>query len=425
MRILIVFGTRPEAIKMAPVVQALRDECGVFEVRVCVTAQHRQMLDSVLEAFCIQPEFDLDLMRPGQDLGDLTSRALLGVRQVIREWRPDRVLVHGDTTTTFAASLAAFYERVPVGHVEAGLRTGDLLSPWPEEFNRRAACVLSDLHFAPTSGAQANLLAEGVRADRIFVTGNTGIDALLGILKRIREDASLRIELDERLSFLDPSRKLILVTGHRRENFGGGMEAICWALRDLVERFPDIEVVYPVHLNPNVRSAVDRILRAEDVVGRDRIHLIEPLDYVPFVHAMSRAHLILTDSGGIQEEAPSLGKPILVMRDTTERPEGVAAGCAILVGADREKILGGTVRLLTDSALYASMAESGNPYGAGDAAHRITAALRSLRQADQVGFRTENVLPFPDKGVQIHELIPQVSNTLQEPAELGVGLPLQ
>jgi len=321
--------------------------------------------------------------------------------------------------------LAAFYERVPVGHVEAGLRTGDLLSPWPEEFNRRAACVLSDLHFAPTSGAQANLLAEGVRADRIFVTGNTGIDALLGILKRIREDASLRIELDERLSFLDPSRKLILVTGHRRENFGGGMEAICWALRDLVERFPDIEVVYPVHLNPNVRSAVDRILRAEDVVGRDRIHLIEPLDYVPFVHAMSRAHLILTDSGGIQEEAPSLGKPILVMRDTTERPEGVAAGCAILVGADREKILGGTVRLLTDSALYASMAESGNPYGAGDAAHRITAALRSLRQADQVGFRTENVLPFPDKGVQIHELIPQVSNTLQEPAELGVGLPLQ
>ncbi|MBV5311016.1 non-hydrolyzing UDP-N-acetylglucosamine 2-epimerase [Chromatium okenii] len=368
-RILTVFGTRPEAIKMAPVVQALAADV-TFESRVCVTAQHRQMLDQVLQLFAIQPDFDLNLMQPGQDLTDITANVLLGLRGVLQEFQPDLVLVHGDTTTTCAAALAAYYQRIAVGHVEAGLRTGNIYSPWPEEMNRRLTGQLTELHFAPTAQARTNLLREGVNDDCIHVTGNTVIDALLDVVQRLRTDDALRQRLLSQFNFLDATRRLILVTGHRRENFGAGFERICEALATLAQR-PDVQIVYPVHLNPNVQEPVRRLLGAAN-----HVHLIAPLDYLPFVALMDRADILITDSGGVQEEAPSLGKPVLVMRDTTERPEAVDAGTVRLVGTDPAAIVRETTRLLDDPADYQTMARAHNPYGDGLAAARIVAALR-------------------------------------------------
>ena len=371
---MVVFGTRPEAIKMAPVVSALKATPGV-ETLVCVTAQHRQMLDQVLELFGLVPDDDLDVMAPGQSLPDLFARILTGMSGVLAARRPDLVLVHGDTSTTLATALAAFYARIPVGHVEAGLRTGDLQAPWPEEANRRLTAPLSSLHFAPTARSRDNLLAEGLPAAQVHVTGNTVIDALLSVVARIDADPALASSLASRFPFLDPSRKLVLVTGHRRENFGEGFEQMCRAIAELAAR-GDTQVVYPVHLNPNVQEPVKRILGG--VAG---VHLVEPLDYLPFVFLMSRAHLLLTDSGGIQEEAPSLGKPVLVMRDTTERPEAVEAGTVRLVGTDRARIVAEASRLLDDAAAHAAMARAHNPYGDGRAAARI-AALVAGRPAD-------------------------------------------
>ena len=368
-RVLSVFGTRPEAIKMAPVVLRLAEHPG-FEARVCVTAQHRSMLDSVLEDFAIRPDFDLDVMRERQSLCGIAARVLDGLQGVLESFRPERVLVHGDTTTTLAASLAAFYNRVPVGHVEAGLRTGNLEAPWPEEANRKITAVVTDLHFAPTERARRALLAEGVAPEKIHVTGNTVIDALLLAREKLRRDVRLAQRIAERFAFLDPSRRLVLVTGHRRESFGLGFENICRALAELARRHADIEILYPVHLNPNVREPVFRILGALPAV-----HLIEPVEYLPFVHLMDRAHLIVTDSGGIQEEAPALGKPVLVMREVTERPEAVEAGTVRLVGTDFARIVEETSRLLTDPAAYRRMATAINPYGDGRAAERIERAL--------------------------------------------------
>lgn len=364
-RVLVVFGTRPEAIKMAPVVEALQRE-NQFETKVCVTAQHREMLDQVLALFRIVPDFDLDLMRAGQDLTDVTTGVLAGLRGIMRQWTPDLVLVHGDTTTTFTASLAAFYGKIPVGHVEAGLRTGNIYAPWPEEMNRRLTSSIATLHFAPTQRARQNLLAEGVADSMIHVTGNTVIDALLGIVGRIKSDPAMNLTLERQFSYLDRARKLILVTGHRRENFGEGFENICQALRELTERYPDLEIVYPVHLNPNVREPVMRLL------GKmPRIHLVEPLDYLPFVYLMQRAHLIITDSGGIQEEAPSLGKPVLVMREVTERPEALEAGTARLVGTGIRDIVSGAAVLLDDADANHRLSTVCNPYGDGMASVRI------------------------------------------------------
>lgn len=374
-RILSVFGTRPEAIKMAPVVLALRAQPQNFDARVCVTAQHREMLDQVLRLFNILPEFDLNLMVPNQDLFDITSNALLGLRSVLREWRPDMILVHGDTTTTFATSLAAYYEKVAIGHVEAGLRTGNIYSPWPEEMNRRLTSTIAARHFAPTTTSRDNLLHEGIQEAAIDVTGNTVIDALLQITSRIDSSPRLSRELAEQFPFLDPKRRLVLVTGHRRENFGRGFENICHALKRLSDR-PDVQIVYPVHLNPNVQGPVRQIL--SDAVN---VHLIEPLDYLPFVYLMKMSYFILTDSGGIQEEAPSLGKPVLVMRDTTERPEAVTAGTVKLVGTDSELILAEAVRLLTDTEAYRTMSRAHNPYGDGAASKRIVAGVSSWFEA--------------------------------------------
>ncbi len=364
--VLLVFGTRPEAIKMAPVHRALAQDPR-FRVRVCVTAQHREMLDQVLELFGIEPEYDLDLMRPGQDLSAITGSVLEGLKGVLEEAAPDYVLVHGDTTTTMAASLAAYYARVPVGHVEAGLRTGDIYSPWPEEMNRRLTGSIATLHFAPTEAARANLLREGVDDARIAVTGNTVIDALLTTVERAR--AGGEGEFSERFEGIDLDRRLVLVTGHRRENFGGGFERICQALAEL-SRTPDVEIVYPVHLNPNVQEPVHRILGS-----LPNVHLIAPQEYLPFLFLMDRAHLIITDSGGIQEEAPSLGKPVLVMRDTTERPEAVEAGTVRLVGTDAKVIVDAARTLLEDEDEYRSMSFAHNPYGDGAASQRIADAL--------------------------------------------------
>jgi UDP-N-acetylglucosamine 2-epimerase (non-hydrolysing) len=372
-RILTVFGTRPEAIKMAPVVRALTDSEAI-EARVCVTSQHRQMLDQVLDLFAIRPDWDLDLMRAGQSLHDVTAGVLGGLDRVLGDWRPDRVLVHGDTTTTFAASLAAYYRQVPIGHVEAGLRTGNRYSPWPEEMNRRLTGALADLHFAPTARARDNLLRENVPADSVLVTGNTVIDALFAVRARLRGDAALVARLDDRFAFLGEKR-LVLVTGHRRESFGDGLRDMCLALADLAAR-GDITVLYPVHLNPNVKGPVHDILG-----GRADIHLIEPEDYLPFVYLMDRAALIVTDSGGIQEEAPSLGKPVLVTRDTTERPEAVEAGTVVVTGTDRARIVAEVARLLDDPAHYRRMSHAHNPYGDGRAAARIVAHLEHLAGA--------------------------------------------
>jgi UDP-N-acetylglucosamine 2-epimerase (non-hydrolysing) len=369
MKVLTVFGTRPEAIKMAPLVQALAAQPSV-ESQVCVTAQHRQMLDQVLDLFEIHPEHDLDIMRPGQDLNTITTNILQRIGAVYEESRPDVVLVHGDTTTTFAASLAAFYQRIPVGHVEAGLRTGDLYSPWPEEANRQLTSVLARLHFAPTETSRRNLLQENVPAARIHVTGNTVIDALLAVQRKFESSRALADGMLQRFDFLREDRRMVLITGHRRENFGDGFERICQAIRSLGNRHPDTDFVYPVHLNPNVREPVMRLLS-----GAPNIHLIEPQDYLPFVYLMMRSTVILTDSGGIQEEAPSLGKPVLVMRDTTERPEAVEAGTVRLVGTDTQAIVDGVNELLTDRQAYERMSFAHNPYGDGRACARIVDAL--------------------------------------------------
>lgn len=365
---MVVFGTRPEAIKMAPVVAALKSTPGL-ETLVCVTAQHRQMLDQVLDLFGLVPDDDLDLMAPGQSLPDLFARILTGMSTVLEARRPDLVLVHGDTSTTLATALAAFYARVPVGHVEAGLRTGDLQAPWPEEANRRLTAPITALHFAPTARSRDNLLAENLPAGSIHVTGNTVIDALLAVVGRIEAEPELATSLAARFPFLDASKRLVLVTGHRRENFGEGFEQMCLAIRDLAQR-GDTQVLYPVHLNPQVQAPVKRILG--DVPG---VVLVEPQDYLPFVYLMTRAHLILTDSGGIQEEAPSLGKPVLVMRDTTERPEAVDAGTVRLVGTDRARIVAEAARLLDDPDAHAAMARAHNPYGDGHAAARIAGII--------------------------------------------------
>ncbi|EMJ9289489.1 UDP-N-acetylglucosamine 2-epimerase (non-hydrolyzing) [Klebsiella michiganensis] len=371
MKVLTVFGTRPEAIKMAPLVHALAKDPH-FEAKVCVTAQHREMLDQVLKLFSIVPEYDLNIMQPGQGLTEITCRILEGLKPVLESFKPDVVLVHGDTTTTMAASLAAFYQRIPVGHVEAGLRTGDLNSPWPEEGNRTLTGHLATYHFAPTETSRQNLLRENIADNRITVTGNTVIDALFWVRDRVLSDEALHNELTQRYPFLANGKKMILVTGHRRESFGRGFEQICHALAEIAANNPDVQIVYPVHLNPNVSEPVKRILgHVENVI------LIEPQDYLPFVWLMNRAWLILTDSGGIQEEAPSLGKPVLVMREMTERPEAVSAGTVCLVGTDSQRIVNEVTRLLQDESAYQAMSRAHNPYGDGHACHRILSALKN------------------------------------------------
>jgi UDP-N-acetylglucosamine 2-epimerase (non-hydrolysing) len=369
-KVLSIFGTRPEAIKMAPLVKALNEAEGI-DAKVCVTAQHREMLDQVLDLFEIVPEYDLNIMKPGQSLYDVTTNILLGLKPILEEFKPDLVLVHGDTSTTLSASLAAFYQQIPVGHVEAGLRTGNLSSPWPEEGNRKLTGAITKLHFAPTQTSQQNLLNEAVSADDIVITGNTVIDALLQVVDKVKTDTALISTLKAKFPELDETKKLILVTGHRRESFGGGFERICEALVEIATAHPDTQILYPMHLNPNVREPVNRILK-----NVDNVHLIEPQDYLPFVYLMNQAHIIVTDSGGVQEEAPSLGKPVLVMRDTTERPEAVEAGTVKLVGTDKARIVNEVNNLLTNAQEYQSMSRAHNPYGDGKACERIVAKIK-------------------------------------------------
>lgn len=373
-KILLVFGTRPEAIKMAPLVKKLQEMPEQFQTIVCVTGQHREMLDQVLRLFDITPDYDLNIMKPNQDLYDITSRILLGMRDVLKEVQPDIMLVHGDTTTSMVAALAAFYQQIPVGHVEAGLRTGNIYSPWPEEMNRLITGRITTHHFSPTPLAKENLLKENVNEKQIIITGNTVIDALQMVVSKISEDAELALEVGDRISQmgydtkrLNGEKRMVLITGHRRENFGEGFLNICHAIKNLSANYPDVDFVYPMHLNPNVRKPVLEILgdKAENVF------LIEPLDYLPFVYMMLHSTLILTDSGGVQEEAPGLGKPVLVMRDTTERPEAVEAGTVLLVGTNREKIEQGVSMLLEDADTYRRMSEAVNPYGDGKACVRI------------------------------------------------------
>jgi UDP-N-acetylglucosamine 2-epimerase (non-hydrolysing) len=369
-KVSVIFGTRPEAIKLAPVILALRASPD-FDCRVCTTSQHRQMVDQVLETFDIVPDVDLNLMRPGQTLAGLTARSIESVDAYLARDRPDLILVQGDTTTVLSTALAAFYQKIPIGHVEAGLRTGDLASPWPEEANRVLTTRLAALHFAPTVRSRDNLLAEGVPADRVALTGNTVVDALLLAMEKVHTSPPIIQGLPTAMTAAGSTGRLVLITGHRRENFGIGLEAICGAIRALARRYPDIAFVYPVHLNPNVREPVHRLLGINE---GGNVFLIEPLDYLQFVALMERSTLILTDSGGIQEEAPSLGKPVLLMRATTERPEAVEAGTVRLVGTDERAIVAETSRLLTDRAAYESMARAHNPYGDGQAASRIVAA---------------------------------------------------
>ena len=364
-KILTVFGTRPEAIKMAPLVKALEADPR-FDAKVCVTAQHREMLDQVLEIFDIRPDFDLDLMKPGQTLPGLTSSILMGMSSVYERFKPDVLLVHGDTATTFATALSAYYKQIPVGHVEAGLRTGDIYSPWPEEANRKLTGAITKYHFAPTETSQQNLLNESVPQDDIFVTGNTVIDALFLANEIIETNQELKAQFESQFDFLSDYKKLILVTGHRRESFGGGFERICESIRQIATNNPNVQVLYPVHLNPNVQEPVKRLLS-----DLDNVILIEPQQYLPFVYLMNRAEIILTDSGGIQEEAPSLGKPVLVMRDTTERPEAVEAGTVKLVGTDIDIITSQVQMLLDDKDAYKTMSRAHNPYGDGKACKRI------------------------------------------------------
>ncbi len=364
-KILTVFGTRPEAIKMAPLVNALAAD-NYFDAKVCVTAQHREMLDQVLELFEIKPDFDLDIMKHGQTLNDVTSSILIGLKPVLEEFKPDLVLVHGDTATTFAASLASFYQQIKVGHVEAGLRTGDIYSPWPEEANRKLTSVITNIHFAPTESSKKNLINEGICENKIIVTGNTVIDALFWVRKKLGQESSLFDELSEKFYYINKNKKLILVTGHRRESFGSGFERICKAIQQIASNNQDIEVVYPVHLNPNVKEPVNRLLK-----DLKNVFLIEPQDYLPFCYLMERASIILTDSGGIQEEAPSLGKPVLVMRDTTERPEALIAGTVKLVGTNTNEIVDQVGLLLKNIGEYKKMSKALNPYGDGLACGRI------------------------------------------------------
>ena len=375
---LLVFGTRPEAIKMAPLVKKLQEIPEEFQSIVCVTGQHREMLDQVLRLFDITPDYDLNIMKPNQDLYDITSRILLGMRDVLKEVQPDIVLVHGDTTTSMAAALAAFYQQIPVGHVEAGLRTGNIYSPWPEEMNRLMTGRISTVHFSPTPLAKQNLLQEHVDEAKIVVTGNTVIDALQMVVERLKNDEQLAGEVKDKVlnmgydvNRLGEDRRLVLITGHRRENFGEGFLNICHAIKNLSEKYPNVDFVYPMHLNPNVRKPVLEILGE----GAENVFLIEPLDYLPFVYMMQHSTLILTDSGGVQEEAPGLGKPVLVMRDTTERPEAVESGTVLLVGTNREKIEQGVSMLLDDADCYRRMSEAVNPYGDGLACERIVAYL--------------------------------------------------
>ena len=372
MKVLCVFGTRPEAIKMAPVVLALQESRDI-EVRVCVTAQHREMLDQVLQLFDIVPAFDLNIMTPGQSLNGIVSTVLSDLEPVFEDFAPHLVLVHGDTSTTLAASLAAYHKQIRVGHVEAGLRTGNLYSPFPEEANRKLTSALVDIHFAPTDGAALNLQNEGVDPANILVTGNTVIDALLSAKGRVDQDASIAEGLASRFPFLDDNKRVILVTGHRRESFGDGFERICDALIQL-DAIPDVEIVYPVHLNPNVQEPVYRRL-----AKTNNVNLIDPQDYLPFVYLLMRSHIVLTDSGGIQEEAPSLGKPVLVMRETTERPEAVEAGTVELVGTNAELIVTKIRALLEDAEAYGRMSQAHNPYGDGEAARRICSYIEQQR----------------------------------------------
>ncbi|MDP5210502.1 non-hydrolyzing UDP-N-acetylglucosamine 2-epimerase [Microbulbifer sp. 2205BS26-8] len=376
-KILIVFGTRPEAIKMAPLVMAFTKNKSI-ECKVCVTAQHRSMLDQVLELFDIVPDWDLDIMQPGQDLSEITSKIIIGMKKVLRKWCPDIILVHGDTTTTLAVSIASYYEKISVGHVEAGLRTGDIYSPWPEEMNRKITGSIAAYHFAPTLKAQQNLVREGICSTNIQVTGNTVIDALYEVLSIIRHSPTLEQEILDQLPFLKENRRIILVTGHRRENFGEGFEGICKAIRKVAIFYPDILIVYPVHLNPNVQKPVKKILK-----NIKNVILIEPLEYLTFIYLMNRSYLILTDSGGVQEEAPSLGKPVLVMRDTTERPEALEAGTVKLVGTNSNFILSEVVKLLTDADYYKEMSEAHNPYGDGKACDRIVSYIvKQIKNVD-------------------------------------------
>lgn len=369
-KVLLVFGTRPEAIKMAPLVHALKEDPD-FDTKVCVTAQHRQMLDQVLSLFEITPDYDLNIMKPGQSLSEITANILVNIERVLVESRPDLILVHGDTSTTLSAALAAYYQQIPIGHVEAGLRTGNIYSPWPEEANRKLTGAITQLHFAPTTTSKQNLLNEGVSSEKVFVTGNTVIDALFWVTQKISANTEMRTELAKNYAFLDAGKKLILVTGHRRESFGEGFERICIALREVAATHPEVQILYPVHLNPNVQEPVKRILE-----GVTNIYLISPQDYLPFVYLMSRAHIILTDSGGIQEEAPSLGKPVLVMRDNTERPEAVEAGTVKMVGTEVKAITSAIHTLLTDEHAYNAMSRAHNPYGDGQAVKRIVDMIK-------------------------------------------------
>lgn len=380
---MLVFGTRPEAIKMAPLVKAFQAASDSFRTLVCVTGQHREMLDQVLHIFDIRPDYDLNIMKQGQDLYDVTSRVLLGLREVLKEARPDVVLVHGDTTTSTAAALAAFYAQIPVGHVEAGLRTHNIYSPWPEEMNRQLTGRMATWHFAPTPLSRQNLLAENVAEAQITVTGNTVIDALYWVVDKIKHDASLSQQLDAELQRagydvqrLADGRKLVLITGHRRENFGDGFIHMCTAIKDLTQRYPQVDFVYPMHLNPNVRKPIHEVF-GQDLSGLGNMFFIEPLEYLSFVHLMEKSHIVLTDSGGIQEEAPGLGKPVLVMRDTTERPEALTAGTVKLVGTDYDKIVSAVSTLLDDEAAYQAMSRAVNPYGDGKACGRIVETLKA------------------------------------------------
>ena len=373
-KILIVFGTRPEAIKMAPLVKEFKKDTLNFETKVCVTAQHREMLDQVLNLFQITPDYDLDIMKPSQDLYDVTSSILLKIKPVLEGFSPDVVLVHGDTATTFATSLAAYYQKIKIGHIEAGLRTGNLYSPWPEEGNRRLTGVLANYHFSPTSTSKNNLLNEGVNESTVFVTGNTVIDALQLVVNRIKNDGGLRLKIESTIfqsGFQELNSKFVLVTGHRRENFGQGFLNICEALKVLAKNNPDISILYPVHLNPNVRKPVNKLLSSVS-----NIKLVEPFQYEEFIYLMSKSYLILTDSGGIQEEAPSLGRPVLVMRDTTERPEAVEAGTVKLVGSDQDNIIKEVQKLLNDNGEYQKMSKAHNPYGDGNTSEKILNILK-------------------------------------------------
>lgn len=380
-KIMLVFGTRPEAIKMAPLVKEFQKHSNKFETSVCVTGQHRQMLDQVLKIFDIKPDYDLNIMKQGQDLYDVTSRVLIGMRDVLKEAHPDIVLVHGDTTTSTASALAAFYQQIPVGHVESGLRTHNIYSPWPEEMNRQITGRIATYDFAPTPLSRQNLLDEGVAEEKIIVTGNTVIDALHYVVKKIHGSMALEGELIGQLlnagydvSRLRDKRKLVLITGHRRENFGDGFISMCKAIKTLVEKYPDVDFVYPMHLNPNVRKPIHEVF-GEDLINLGNMFFIEPLEYLSFVCLMEKSHIVLTDSGGIQEEAPGLGKPVLVMRDTTERPEALEAGTVKLVGTDYDKIVNEVSSLLNDTTYYEEMSKAVNPYGDGKACQRIVKNL--------------------------------------------------